>query len=188
MITLEESVAQAMDGSGTGIVPFLPYILQDAWEIGTDAGVVAELVRRHRGSEARLQVLDLGCGKGAVSVRLARELGCRCLGIDASAGATNSPQTITVNLTVTDNEGATGTTNHDVTVTSGGGGTQVTVAMADQRAEAVAGPDGRSGRSRSITAIAVVCKLVKVPSAAFVWKVGCVSDCVLVGEFCTVFA
>ncbi len=30
MKTLDESVAQAMDGSGTAIVPFLPYILQDA--------------------------------------------------------------------------------------------------------------------------------------------------------------
>lgn len=84
MKTLDECVAMTMDGGeDAAIVPFLPYILQDAWEIGTDAGVVAELVRRHRGSEARLQVLDLGCGKGAVSVRLAMELGCLCLGIDA---------------------------------------------------------------------------------------------------------
>lgn len=84
MKTLEESVAQAMDGGpGTGIVPFLPYILQDAWEIGTSAGIVTGLVRRHLGDRARLRVLDLGCGKGAVAVTLARDLGCRCLGIDA---------------------------------------------------------------------------------------------------------
>jgi SAM-dependent methyltransferase len=82
--TLEESVAQAMDGGpGTGIVPFLPYILQDSWEIGTSAGIVTGLVRRHMGDGARLRVLDLGCGKGAVAVKLAKDLGCRCLGIDA---------------------------------------------------------------------------------------------------------
>jgi SAM-dependent methyltransferase len=81
--SLDESVAQAMDGSDTAIVPFLPYILQDAWEIGTSAGIVTALVRRHMGERPRLSVLDLGCGKGAVAVMLARELGCRCLGIDA---------------------------------------------------------------------------------------------------------
>jgi SAM-dependent methyltransferase len=85
MITLEECVSQAMDGGNeAAIVPFLPYILQDAWEIGTDARVVTELLRRSRPDHER-RVLDLGCGKGAVSVRLARELGYRCLGIDALA-------------------------------------------------------------------------------------------------------
>jgi SAM-dependent methyltransferase len=86
MIPLEQCVAQAMDGGEeAAIVPFLPYILQDAWEIGTDARRVADLVRRLQPDHARRRVLDLGCGKGAVSVRLAQELGCRCLGIDALA-------------------------------------------------------------------------------------------------------
>jgi len=79
---LTESVARAMDGSDSRIVPFLPYILQDSWELGTDPGIVTGLVRRHARDHSRLRVADLGCGKGAVSVRLAEELGCRCLGID----------------------------------------------------------------------------------------------------------
>jgi len=37
MKTLEESIATAMDAQDTAIVPFLPYILQDFWEIGTPA-------------------------------------------------------------------------------------------------------------------------------------------------------
>jgi cyclopropane fatty-acyl-phospholipid synthase-like methyltransferase len=78
-------VAQAMDGEGAEIVPYLPDILQDAWELGTPPGPVIDLVRRHMKDRERLRVLDLGCGKGAVSVRLARALGCRCLGIDALA-------------------------------------------------------------------------------------------------------
>jgi len=82
-LTLDECVAQAMDGEGPEIVPYLPYILQDAWELGTLPGTVIDLVRRHTTDGERLRVLDLGCGKGAVSVRLARDLGCRCLGIDA---------------------------------------------------------------------------------------------------------
>lgn len=86
MIPLELSVARSMDGGDdAALVPFLPYILQDVWEIGTNPRVVTDLVRRHQADHSRLRVLDLGCGKGAVCVRLATELGCRCLGIDALA-------------------------------------------------------------------------------------------------------
>jgi cyclopropane fatty-acyl-phospholipid synthase-like methyltransferase len=74
-----------LDGTSTAILPYLPAILQDAWEFGTSAETVLRLVRRNLPGQAGLRVLDLGCGKGAVAVTLARELGCRCLGIDAVA-------------------------------------------------------------------------------------------------------
>lgn len=79
---LADSIARAMDGSDGRIVPFLPYVLQDSWELGTDPEIVIDLVRRHARDLSRLRVADLGCGKGPVSVRLAAALGCRCLGID----------------------------------------------------------------------------------------------------------
>jgi len=79
---LTESVARAMDGSDSRIVPFLPYILQDTWELGTDPETVIDLVRRHTRDHPGLRVADLGCGKGAISVRLAGTFGCRSLGID----------------------------------------------------------------------------------------------------------
>lgn len=83
MITLDESIARAMDGGGNvSIVPFLPYILQDFWEIGTPSGVVTALVRKHCAGHSTLNVLDLGCGKGAVSVKLAEAFQCNCYGID----------------------------------------------------------------------------------------------------------
>ena len=77
-------VIAAMDGADARLVRHLPYILQDFREIGTSAEMVAALVAKHR-RPAQPAVLDLGCGKGAVSVRLAAD-GCRCLGIDAVAG------------------------------------------------------------------------------------------------------
>ncbi len=80
--SLTESVARAMDGSDSRIVPFLPYILQDSWELGTDPETVIDIVRRHTRGHSRLRIADLGCGKGAVSVRLAGSFGCRSLGLD----------------------------------------------------------------------------------------------------------
>jgi len=81
--TLEESIIRAMDGSDPKLIPFLPYILQDCWEIGSDPNAMIGLVRKHAQDHSHLRVLDLGCGKGAVSVRIAQEFKCECFGIDA---------------------------------------------------------------------------------------------------------
>ena len=82
MKTLEESIAAAMDTKDMDIVPFLPYILQDFWEMGTPPGIVIELIQKQYKNYPDLNVLDLGCGKGAVSVKLASALRCHCYGID----------------------------------------------------------------------------------------------------------
>ncbi|MBN2214823.1 MAG: class I SAM-dependent methyltransferase [Bacteroidales bacterium] len=85
MKSLEESVVTAMDGTNTALYPFLPYILQDLWEIGADPEIIINLICKHASDYLSLKVLDLGCGKGAVSVRIAQELNCMCHGIDAVA-------------------------------------------------------------------------------------------------------
>lgn len=83
MKTLEESIATAMDfDKNTAIVPFLPYILQDFWDMGTPPEIVIHLVQKHCRNYSTLRVLDLGCGKGATSVKLAKALNCNCWGID----------------------------------------------------------------------------------------------------------
>lgn len=63
--------------------PYLPYILQDLWEIGSSPEVIIELVRKHTNDYSSLKILDLGCGKGAVSIKIAKEFKCHCYGIDA---------------------------------------------------------------------------------------------------------
>jgi precorrin-6B methylase 2 len=84
MKTLEESVVSAMDGDGSNLELFhyLPYILQDLWEIGSDPDVMIELIGKYNSVPEKLSILDLGSGKGAVSIRLAQKYGCRCHGID----------------------------------------------------------------------------------------------------------
>lgn len=83
MKTTEESVLTAMDCSDKELLPFLPYILQDFWEIGSDPEVMISLMKKHIATDRLPKVLDLGCGKGVVSVSIAKQLAYECYGIDA---------------------------------------------------------------------------------------------------------
>ena len=83
MKSIEESVVTAMDGSDRELYPFLPYILQDLWELGADPEIIVNLICKYFTKYDNLDVLDLGCGKGAVSIKVANKLGCKCYGIDA---------------------------------------------------------------------------------------------------------
>lgn len=83
MKSVEESVIIAMDGSDKELFPFLPYILQDTWEIGSDPEAIIKLIGKHFNRHDNLKVLDLGCGKGAVSIKVAHQFRCKCYGIDA---------------------------------------------------------------------------------------------------------
>jgi cyclopropane fatty-acyl-phospholipid synthase-like methyltransferase len=83
MKTIEESVVTAMDGSDKELFPYLPYILQDLWEIGADPEAIIRLIGKHFTNIDRLKILDLGCGKGAVSIKVSQKYGCHCYGIDA---------------------------------------------------------------------------------------------------------
>jgi cyclopropane fatty-acyl-phospholipid synthase-like methyltransferase len=78
---LDESIAQAME-TDVRLLPLLPELLADLWELGPSAGqVVAAL--KSVGVEPDSTVLDLACGKGAVAVALAEQLDVRVEGIDA---------------------------------------------------------------------------------------------------------
>jgi ubiquinone/menaquinone biosynthesis C-methylase UbiE len=83
MKSIEESVVEAMDGLDKKLYPFLPFIMQDLWEFGTSAEVIKKLIQKHSQNFSDLNILDLGCGKGCVCIKLAKEFGCSCLGIDA---------------------------------------------------------------------------------------------------------
>ncbi len=85
MKTLEESIMEAMDCSDPGILPFLPYILQDFWTIGTNPEVIVHLIAKHGKGKSSTKVLDLGCGKGAASIKIAEAFRCHCHGIDGMA-------------------------------------------------------------------------------------------------------
>ena len=80
--TLEESITAAMEDFNTDLIKYYPYLFQDYWELGTPANEIIKIIKKHKLDYLNLSVLDLGSGKGAVSVKIASELGCRCRGID----------------------------------------------------------------------------------------------------------
>jgi ubiquinone/menaquinone biosynthesis C-methylase UbiE len=83
MKSIEECVVTAMDGTDKELFPYLPYILKDLWEIGADPEIIISLIDKHFINHGRLKILDLGCGKGAVSIKAAKKFGCSCYGLDA---------------------------------------------------------------------------------------------------------
>ena len=79
---VEEKLAKSLTGETTELIPYLPYLLQDLWELGSDPKEIIGLIRKNIQNVKDLKILDLACGKGAVSVKLAKELGCHVKGID----------------------------------------------------------------------------------------------------------
>jgi ubiquinone/menaquinone biosynthesis C-methylase UbiE len=65
------------------LLPHMPFLLQDLWALGCSVDEILEAVGSLGLRAETAGVLDLGCGKGALSVRLAAEYGFPVLGIDA---------------------------------------------------------------------------------------------------------
>lgn len=78
----EQKLAGSLTAETTELIPYLPYLLQDIWELGSNPRDMVRMVKEHIALSSRTRALDLGCGKGAVSVSLCRELGIRSKGID----------------------------------------------------------------------------------------------------------
>jgi len=78
----EKKLASSLTAETTELLPFLPYLLQDLWMLGTDPELMASLIERHIRPLDGIRVLDLACGKGPVAVTVAKRLGVRVKGID----------------------------------------------------------------------------------------------------------
>lgn len=81
------SATEAELASYFGVAPeilgFVPELLQDLWELGSDPKLIVRWLRDEGLAGAQTRVLDLGCGKGAVALAVAEALGCRVDGVDA---------------------------------------------------------------------------------------------------------
>lgn len=80
--SIQENLARSLAAKTTDVIPFIPYMLQDFWALGLSPDIVLTLLERNlkRGEEVR--VLDLACGKGAISVVTAAKFKVHVTGID----------------------------------------------------------------------------------------------------------
>lgn len=79
---VENGELAAYFGVAPEIMPFVPELLQDLWELGSDPDLIVQWLGE-QGLAERARILDLGCGKGAVAIAVAQALGCRVDGVDA---------------------------------------------------------------------------------------------------------
>lgn len=76
-----EQIAAAF-GIESVLVPLLPELLADIWVLGSWPDKIVDLLRLGRKLPQRASVIDLGCGKGAVAVPIARDLSFTVHGVD----------------------------------------------------------------------------------------------------------
>lgn len=77
----DQVVAEAM-GVTPELLPLMPDLFTDLTALGGRPQEVVELLRKHADLSPEVTAVDLGCGKGAVAVALASELGAWVLGVD----------------------------------------------------------------------------------------------------------
>lgn len=82
MQTDKEKLAKSLSAQSIDLIPYLPYLLQDIWELGSSPKDIIDLIQKHIPISRETRVLDLACGKGAVSVQIAKRLGIHVTGID----------------------------------------------------------------------------------------------------------
>ncbi len=83
MDTVKKSIAKSLNGFDLGLLPYLSYLLQDLWEIGASPDIIIDIIKKHTILTNKSKILDLGCGKGAVLIKLVKEFGGQAHGIDA---------------------------------------------------------------------------------------------------------
>jgi len=79
---IKEKLARSLTAETTELLPFLPYLLQDLWELGSSPSQIANLIKKHIPLAANLKILDLACGKGAVSIHIAKTINIKVDGYD----------------------------------------------------------------------------------------------------------
>lgn len=77
----QQEVARAFETTPE-LLTFIPELVADLWELGSSLELIVDIIRPLELPEGQTRVLDLGCGKGAISLALAGEFGFQVMGVD----------------------------------------------------------------------------------------------------------
>ncbi|MFC1551525.1 class I SAM-dependent methyltransferase [Candidatus Latescibacterota bacterium] len=77
----EQSIADSLE-TDKKLLPHMPFLLQDLWALGSSVEYILDLIGVSGFSPENTHILDLGCGKGAVSVQAASRFGFQVTGVD----------------------------------------------------------------------------------------------------------
>lgn len=69
MSNVEEKLVKSLTAEYAELIPYLPYLLQDLWELGTSPKAIIDMIQKHIKVSEKTKVLDLACGKGAASIQ-----------------------------------------------------------------------------------------------------------------------
>ena len=79
----KKKLARSLTAVTTELLPFLPYLLQDLWELGSNPREMISLLERHMPVSDDTKILDLACGKGAMSINIAQNFNVNVYGYDS---------------------------------------------------------------------------------------------------------
>lgn len=77
----EQSIADSLEVDRQ-LLPYMPFLLQDLWALGSSVDFIIDVVGSLNLSPTQAKLLDLGCGKGAVSIHIASQCGLKVVGVD----------------------------------------------------------------------------------------------------------
>jgi SAM-dependent methyltransferase len=77
----EHSISDSLE-TNPSMLPYMPYLLQDLWALGSSIEIILDVIDQLK-LPRDTKILDLGCGKGAVSVQIASKFGYEVTGVDA---------------------------------------------------------------------------------------------------------
>jgi len=80
----KKSVANSLEAEEK-LIPYMSYLLQDLWALGSSADQILDLIGTLHFPSDTVNILDLGCGKGAVFVQIASRFGFNVVGVDLMA-------------------------------------------------------------------------------------------------------
>lgn len=79
---IEKKLAASLTSETTELLPFIPYFLQDFWELGSSPKDITYLIKKYMTLSDDSKFLDLACGKGAVSIGIAKKFEKNVTGVD----------------------------------------------------------------------------------------------------------